>query len=34
MEIRPIWVACGSLVLWTIGGFICSYWFLGRKERG
>ncbi|MBV8375579.1 MAG: FHA domain-containing protein [Verrucomicrobia bacterium] len=33
-EIRPVWVACGSLSLWTIGGFICSYWLLGRKERG
>jgi ABC-type multidrug transport system ATPase subunit len=33
-ESRPVWVACLSLVLWTIGGFICSYWLLGRKERG
>jgi ABC transport system ATP-binding/permease protein len=33
-EARPIWVACLSLVLWTISGFICSYWLLGRKERG
>jgi ABC-type multidrug transport system ATPase subunit len=33
-ETRPIWVACSSLVLWTIGGFACSYWLLGRKERG
>jgi ABC transport system ATP-binding/permease protein len=32
-EIRPVWVACLSLVLWTIGGFVCSYWLLGRKER-
>jgi ABC-type multidrug transport system ATPase subunit/pSer/pThr/pTyr-binding forkhead associated (FHA) protein len=30
---RPIWVACLSLTLWTIGGFICSYWLLGKKER-
>jgi ABC transport system ATP-binding/permease protein len=33
-ETRPIWVACLSLVLWTIGGFICSYCFLEKKERG
>jgi ABC-type multidrug transport system ATPase subunit len=33
-ETRPIWVACASLLLWMIGGYICSYWFLGRKERG
>ncbi len=33
-ESRPVWVACLSLVLWTIGGFICSFWLLGRKERG
>src|ERR1700730_15313855 len=33
-ETRPIWVSCLSLVLWTIGGFICSSWLLGRKERG
>jgi ABC-type multidrug transport system ATPase subunit len=32
-ETRPIWVAYLSLVLWTIGGFICSYWLLGQKER-
>jgi ABC transport system ATP-binding/permease protein len=30
---RPIWVACLSLTWWTIGGFICSYWLLGKKER-
>jgi ABC transport system ATP-binding/permease protein len=33
-ETRPIWVACASLVVWTLGGFVCSYWLLGRKERG
>jgi ABC transport system ATP-binding/permease protein len=32
-ETRPIWVAYGSLVLWIIGGFICSYSLLGEKER-
>jgi ABC transport system ATP-binding/permease protein len=32
-EMRPIWVACFSLLLWTIGGFVCSYWLLGRKEQ-
>jgi ABC transport system ATP-binding/permease protein len=32
-ETRPIWVACFSLLLWTIGGFVCSYWLLGRKEQ-
>ena len=31
---RPIWVACLTLILWTIGGFTCSCWLLGRKERG
>ncbi len=33
-ESRPVWVAFLSLILWTIGGFITSYWLLGRKERG
>ena len=33
-ESRPIWIAYSSLILWTIGGFISSYWLLGRKERG
>ncbi|MBV9104410.1 MAG: FHA domain-containing protein [Verrucomicrobia bacterium] len=33
-ETRPIWVACASLLLWMIGGFVCSYWFLGKRERG
>ena len=33
-ETRPIWVACLSLVSWTVGGFVCSYWLLGKKERG
>ncbi|HEY2123605.1 MAG TPA: FHA domain-containing protein [Chthoniobacterales bacterium] len=32
-ESRPLWVACLTLLLWTIGGFICSYWLLSRKER-
>jgi ABC transport system ATP-binding/permease protein len=32
-ESRPIWVAFLTLLLWTIGGFVCSYWLLGRKER-
>ena len=33
-ETRPIWVACASLLLWMLGGFVCSYWFLGKRERG
>jgi ABC-type multidrug transport system ATPase subunit len=33
-ESRPVWVAFLSLTLWTIGGFIASYWLLGKKERG
>lgn len=33
IETRPIWVSYLSLALWTIGGFICSYWSLGKKER-
>jgi hypothetical protein len=32
-EARPIWVAYLSLGLWTVAGFVCSYWLLGRKER-
>jgi ABC-type multidrug transport system ATPase subunit len=32
-DTRPIWVAYLSLVLWTIAGFICSYWLLAKKER-
>jgi hypothetical protein len=32
-ESRPLWVAYLTLLLWTIGGFICSYWLLSRKER-
>ena len=33
-ESRPVYVAFLSLALWTIGGFIASYWLLGKKERG
>jgi ABC transport system ATP-binding/permease protein len=32
-DARPIWVAYLSLGLWTVAGFACSYWLLGRKER-
>jgi ABC-type multidrug transport system ATPase subunit len=32
-DTRPIWVAYLSLGLWTIAGFVCSYWLLGKKER-
>jgi ABC transport system ATP-binding/permease protein len=32
-ETRPIWVAYLLLLLWTAGGFISSYWLLGKKER-
>jgi ABC transport system ATP-binding/permease protein len=32
-DTRPIWVGFLSLASWTIGGFICSYWLLGKKER-
>jgi ABC transport system ATP-binding/permease protein len=30
---RPLWVAYLSLILWTIAGFIGSFWLLGRKEH-
>ena len=30
---RPLWVACLSLILWTIAGYIGSFWLLGRKEH-
>jgi ABC transport system ATP-binding/permease protein len=33
-ESRPVYVAFLSLALWTMGGFIASYWLLGKKERG
>ena len=32
-NLRPLWVAYVSLILWTIGGFIGSFWLLGRKEH-
>jgi ABC transport system ATP-binding/permease protein len=32
-ETRPLWVAYMSLVLWTLAGFLASFWFLGRKEQ-
>ena len=32
-NLRPLWVAYLSLTLWTIAGFIGSFWLLGRKER-
>jgi ABC transport system ATP-binding/permease protein len=32
-ETRPLWVACLSLTLWTVAGFIGSFWLLGRKEH-
>jgi len=32
-ETRPLWVAYLSLMLWTIAGFIGSYWLLARKEH-
>jgi len=32
-EIRPLWVAYLSLMLWIAAGFIGSYWLLGRKEH-
>ena len=30
---RPLWVAYLSLILWTIAGYIGSFWLLGRKEH-
>jgi ABC transport system ATP-binding/permease protein len=30
---RPLWVACLSLILWTIAGFAGSFLLLGRKEQ-
>jgi ABC transport system ATP-binding/permease protein len=32
-ESRPLWVAYLSLVIWTVAGFLTSFWFLGGKER-
>jgi ABC-type multidrug transport system ATPase subunit/pSer/pThr/pTyr-binding forkhead associated (FHA) protein len=32
-EQRPLWVACLSLVLWTVAAFGTSFWLLTRKER-
>jgi ABC transport system ATP-binding/permease protein len=32
-DTRPLWVAYLSLILWTIAGFIGSFWLLGRKEH-
>ena len=32
-DTRPLWVAYLSLILWTIAGFIGSFWLLGRKEQ-
>jgi ABC transport system ATP-binding/permease protein len=32
-DARPLWVAYLSLILWTIAGYIGSFWLLGRKEQ-
>ena len=32
-DARPLWVAYLSLGSWTVAGFVCSYWLLGKKER-
>ena len=32
-DTRPLWVAYLSLILWTIAGFIGSFWLLGKKEH-
>ena len=32
-DTRPLWVAYLSLILWTIAGYIGSFWLLGRKEH-
>jgi hypothetical protein len=32
-DTRPLWVAYLSLILWTISGYIGSFWLLGRKEH-
>ena len=32
-DARPLWVAYLSLILWTISGYIGSFWLLGRKEQ-
>jgi ABC transport system ATP-binding/permease protein len=32
-DTRPLWIAYLSLILWTIAGFIGSFWLLGSKEH-
>src|SRR6516162_3547302 len=32
-ETRPLWIAYLSLIIWTIAGFLASFWSLGRKEQ-
>jgi len=32
-DTRPLWIAYLSLILWTISGYIGSFWLLGRKEQ-
>jgi ABC transport system ATP-binding/permease protein len=32
-DTRPLWVAYLSLILWTISGYIGSFWLLGRNEH-
>ena len=32
-DTRPLWVAYLSLILWTLSGYIGSFWLLGRKEH-
>ncbi|HEY1477125.1 MAG TPA: FHA domain-containing protein [Chthoniobacterales bacterium] len=32
-DTRLLWVAYLSLILWTIAGFIGSFWLLGKKEH-
>jgi hypothetical protein len=32
-ETRPLWIAYLSLIIWTIAGFLASFWLLGRKEQ-
>jgi ABC-type multidrug transport system ATPase subunit/pSer/pThr/pTyr-binding forkhead associated (FHA) protein len=32
-ETRPLWVAYLTLAIWTLGGFIASFWLLAQRER-
>jgi ABC-type multidrug transport system ATPase subunit/pSer/pThr/pTyr-binding forkhead associated (FHA) protein len=32
-ETRPLWVAYLSLAIWTVAGYLASFWFVGRKEQ-